>query len=137
MKKTKKGIALLTMSAVLAGIVPAGTIGLQDVHAADIPKALVDFDFEELEANQEIKTDTAKATGTYELKDSHAGGGKALSLNGTDQWLNITDEKGQSILTGKKELTFSYDAKMPKNHVNWEVLQRGMPVRQSIRKNIM
>lgn len=121
MKKTKKGIALLTMSAVLAGIVPAGTIGLQDVHAADIPKALVDFDFEELKANQEIETDTAKATGTYELKDSHAGGGKALSLNGTDQWLNITDEKGQSILTGKKELTFSYDAKMPKNHVNWGV----------------
>lgn len=63
MKKTKKGIALLTMSAVLAGIVPAGTIGLQDVHAADIPKALVDFDFEELKANQEIETDTAKATG--------------------------------------------------------------------------
>ena len=43
MKKTKKGIALLTMSAVLAGIVPVGTSGLQEVQAADLPKALVDF----------------------------------------------------------------------------------------------
>ncbi len=119
MKKTKKGIALLTMSAVLAGIVPVGTSGLQEVQAADLPKALVDFDFENLNANQEIVTDSAKATGTYGLSDSHAGGGKALSLNGTNQWLNITTREGKSLLTGLDELTISYDAKMPKNHVNW------------------
>ncbi len=119
MKKTKKGIALLTMSAVLAGIVPVGTSGLQEVQAADLPKALVDFDFENLNANQEIVTDSAKATGTYGLSDSHAGGGKALSLNGTNQWLNITTREGKSLLTGLHELTISYDAKMPKNHVNW------------------
>lgn len=121
MKKTKKGIALLTMSAVLAGIVPVGTSGLQEVQAADLPKALVDFDFENLNANQEIVTDSAKATGTYGLSDSHAGGGKALSLNGTNQWLNITTREGKSLLTGLDELTISYDAKMPKNHVNWGV----------------
>lgn len=119
MKKTKKGIALLTMSAVLAGIVPVGTSGLQEVQAADLPKALVDFDFENLNANQEIVTDSAKATGTYGLSDSHAGGGKALSLNGTNQWLNITTREGKSLLTGLDEITISYDAKMPKNHVNW------------------
>lgn len=119
MKKTKKGIALLTMSAVLAGIVPVGTSGLQEVQAADLPKALVDFDFENLNANQEIVTDSAKATGTYGLSDSHAGGGKALSLNGTNQWLNITTREGKSLLTGLDELTISYDAKMPKNQVNW------------------
>lgn len=119
MKKTKKGIALLTMSAVLAGIVSVGTSGLQEVQAADLPKALVDFDFENLNANQEIVTDSAKATGTYGLSDSHAGGGKALSLNGTNQWLNITTREGKSLLTGLDELTISYDAKMPKNHVNW------------------
>ncbi len=119
MKKTKKGIALLTMSAVLAGIVPVGTSGLQEVQAADLPKALVDFDFENLNVNQEIVTDSAKATGTYGLSDSHAGGGKALSLNGTNQWLNITTREGKSLLTGLDELTISYDAKMPKNHVNW------------------
>lgn len=119
MKKTKKGIALLTMSAVLAGIVPVGTSWLQEVQAADLPKALVDFDFENLNANQEIVTDSAKATGTYGLSDSHAGGGKALSLNGTNQWLNITTREGKSLLTGLDELTISYDAKMPKNHVNW------------------
>lgn len=119
MKKTKKGIALLTMSAVLAGIVPVGTSGLQEVQAADLPKALIDFDFENLNANQEIVTDSAKATGTYGLSDSHAGGGKALSLNGTNQWLNITTREGKSLLTGLDELTISYDAKMPKNHVNW------------------
>ena len=119
MKKTKKGIALLTMSAMLAGMMPAGMGGLQDVHAADIPKALVDFDFENLKANGEILTDTAKATGTYDLADSHAGGGNALSLNGKNQWLNITTPKGESLLTGKNEITISYDAKMPKDHVNW------------------
>ena len=121
MKKTKKGIALLTMSAVLAGIVPVGTSGLQEVQAADLPKALVDFDFENLNVNQEIVTDSAKATGTYGLSDSHAGGGKALSLNGTNQWLNITTREGKSLLTGLDELTISYDAKMPKNHVNWGI----------------
>lgn len=110
---------MLTMSAVLAGIVPVGTSGLQEVQAADLPKALVDFDFENLNANQEIVTDSAKATGTYGLSDSHAGGGKALSLNGTNQWLNITTREGKSLLTGLDELTISYDAKMPKNHVNW------------------
>ena len=119
MKKTKRGVALLTVSAMLAGLLPSGVGGLQEVQAADLPKALVDFDFENLNANQEIVTDSAKATGTYGLSDSHAGGGKALSLNGTNQWLNITTREGKSLLTGLDELTISYDAKMPKNHVNW------------------
>ena len=121
MKKTKRGVALLTVSAMLAGLLPSGVGGLQEVQAADLPKALVDFDFENLNANQEIVTDSAKATGTYGLSDSHAGGGKALSLNGTNQWLNITTREGKSLLTGLDELTISYDAKMPKNHVNWGV----------------
>lgn len=119
MRKTKKGIALLTMSAMLAGMLPPGVGELAEVEAADMPTPLVNFDFEGLEANQKIETDTANATGTYALADSHAGGGKALSLNGNGQWLNITDENGGSLLTGKTELTISYDANMPKNHVNW------------------
>ena len=119
MKKTKRGVALLTVSAMLAGLLPSGVGGLQEVQAADLPKALVDFDFENLNANQEIVTDSAKATGTYGLSDSHAGGGQALSLNGKNQWLDIKTPAGESLLTGLNELTISYDAKMPKNHVNW------------------
>ena len=72
---------------------------------------LLDFDFENLSAGQDIVTDTAKASGGYTLTDSYEGG-SALHLDGTAaQWLNVTAADGSSLLTGLEEMTVSYDIK--------------------------
>ena len=56
------------MSAVFAGIVPVEDEWAAGSTGCGSSKALVDFDFENLNANQEIVTDSAKATGTYGLQ---------------------------------------------------------------------
>lgn len=95
-----------------------------DIQVADPSQVeaelLVDFDFENLTAGQEIVTATAKATGGYGLADSYEGSGKALHLNGTSsQWLNVTKEDGTSLLTGVEEMTVSYDIKNERTATNW------------------
>ena len=46
-------------------------------------------------------------------------GGEALSLNGTGQFLDVKKKDGESLLTGEKELTVSYDAKLEKGAKGW------------------
>ena len=80
---------------------------------------LLDFDFENLSAGQDIVTDTAKASGGYTLTDSYEGG-SALHLDGTAaQWLNVTAADGSSLLTGLEEMTVSYDIKNERTATNW------------------
>ena len=73
------------------------------MEAADIPEPLVKFDFEDLSENAEITYKNAKATGEYSLAESYKGGGEALSLNGTGQFLDVKKKDGESLLTGEKE----------------------------------
>ena len=89
--------------------------------AADIEaELLLDFDFENLSANQDIITDTAKATGGYTLTGSYEGSGQALHLDGTSaQWLDVTNASGGSLLTGVEEMTVSYDIKNERTSTNW------------------
>ena len=44
---------------------------------------------------------------------------KALYLNGTDSFLNITTADGKSILAGKENITVSYDAKPESGSKSW------------------
>lgn len=44
---------------------------------------------------------------------------KALYLNGSDSFLNITAADGSSILAGKENITVSYDAKPEKGSKSW------------------
>lgn len=118
MKKRKKSIALLMTTALLTGTISPGISQMKEVHAADLPTPILDFDFEGLTADSEIQTSTASATGDYDLAESNTGGA-ALSLDGKGQFLSVTDANGDSLLTGKKTLTISYDAKLSKGQANW------------------
>lgn len=57
------------------------------------------------------------ATGTYTLQDS--ANGKALYLDGSDDFLTVTKADGSSLLTGKNEMTVSFLAKPETSNVNW------------------
>lgn len=89
--------------------------------AADIEaELLLDFDFENLSAGQDIVTETAKAVGGYTLTGSYEGSGDALHLDGTSaQWLDVTNASGGSLLTGVEEMTVSYDIKNERTATNW------------------
>lgn len=118
-RKTKKCISWITVAALLGGITSPFNSGAASVEAADIPEPLVKFDFEDLSENAEITYKNAKATGEYSLAESYKGGGEALSLNGTGQFLDVKKKDGESLLTGEKELTVSYDAKLEKGAKGW------------------
>ena len=79
---------------------------------------LADFNFDAAPAEGEgFDGGNATATGTYELVDH--GTGKALKLNGTDQFLTVTDKDGNSLLTGVKELTVSFQMNPGQSATNW------------------
>jgi hypothetical protein len=79
---------------------------------------LADFNFDAAPAEGEgFDGGNATATGTYELVDH--GTGKALKLNGTDQFLTVTDKDGNSLLTGVKELTVSFQMNPGQSKTNW------------------
>lgn len=118
MKRLKKSVALVTTAALLAGTAGSLGTGLTVSHAAE-PNLLVDMDFENLQADQEITGDHAKATGTYTIGKSYAVDGHALHLDGRGQFLNVTGLDGGSLLTGQKELTISYEAKHERTETNW------------------
>ena len=100
-RKTKKCISWITVAALLGGITSPFNSGAASVEAADIPEPLVKFDFEDLSENAEITYKNAKATGEYSLAESYKGGGEALSLNGTGQFLDVKKKDGESLLTGE------------------------------------
>ncbi len=78
---------------------------------------LADFDFENEQADGGFVCDGAKASGTYTLTDHD--NGKALHLDGSSQFLKVTDAEGKSLLTGKDAVTFSYDINNERNDTNW------------------
>lgn len=81
-------------------------------------KLLADFNFDAAPAEGEaFDGGNALATGSYELVDHD--GGKALKLNGKDQFLSVTDKDGKSLLTGVDELTVSYQTRPGSSATNW------------------
>ncbi|MCB6416711.1 hypothetical protein LI221_16925, partial [Faecalimonas umbilicata] len=65
----------------------------------EVPEVLADFNFDAAPAEGEaFDGGNAKASGTYTLVDH--GTGKALKLDGTSQFLNVTAKDGTSLLTG-------------------------------------
>ena len=80
-----------------------------------VPEVLADFSFDE--KGQYFDGGNAKAAGAYELVEN--ANGKALRLNGTNQFLNVTAKDGKSLLTGVQEMTVSFQAKPEGNAANW------------------
>ena len=88
------------------------------VKPRDIPEVLADFNFDAAPAEGEAFDGVnAQATGTYELVDH--GTGKALKLNGINQFLSVTAKDGSSLLTEVKEFTVSFQMNPGQSKTNW------------------
>ena len=91
----------------------------QDAQTAESKAAeglIADFDFDRELADGGFSGGGAKATGTYTTQEHN--GGNALYLDGS-QYLNVVADSGESLLTGKEEITISYDAKPTKGDKSW------------------
>ncbi|MDD6617637.1 MAG: family 43 glycosylhydrolase [Clostridiales bacterium] len=78
---------------------------------------LADFNFDAEAEGGGFTGGSAKASGSYTLEDHD--GGKAIHLDGSSQFLTVTDAEGNSLLTGKDAVTFSYDIKNDRTNTNW------------------
>ncbi len=78
------------------------------------PEILADFTFDDEESG--FTNGYSVAAGSYSLQDH--GEGKALYLDGTSDFLEVTVKDGSSLLTDAKELTISLQAK-PEDGTNW------------------
>lgn len=121
MKQWKKVMACMTAAALAAGLPGFVGTGTEVVHAAGLEESLLlDFDFENLTAGDEINGGNAKAVGNYALAESYEGAGMALHLDGSaGNFLTVTDQEGKSLLNGVEEMTISYEAKQDRTATNW------------------
>lgn len=129
--KRRKCFALFLAATMICGLgfTNAGAdSGMRMVKAEEPESALLaDFSFDDEETG--FSGGQAKASGGHTLTDSYeAGAGKALHLDGTaNQWLKVTDQEGESLLTGAEELTISYDIKNERTETNWAVYAAQRP----------
>ena len=107
----------------LAGVMAVPNIPSVSVAAAEeeLPK-LAEFNFDEEAAEGKYNGGNALASinGGCSLQ-LRAGTNKALYLNGSDAFLNVTGADGGSLLTGKDNITISYDAMPEKAEKSWTV----------------
>ncbi len=119
-KRMSKWLATALAAAVTITSIPA-----MDVAAAETEAPLLlNLDFNSEAVDNVFTTDTAKATATggYELQEKAIVNEKldsALYLNGTNAWLDVKAADGSSLLSGKEEITVSYDAKVTKAEKSW------------------
>ncbi len=85
------------------------------LNLPNIPEVLADFNFDA--DGSYFDGGNAKAVGIYTLEDH--GTGKALRLNGNNQFLTVTDKNDKSLLTGIDEMTVSYQIKPENSKTNW------------------
>ena len=96
----------------------AAEAALKEKAESEIPEVLADFNFDAEPAEGEaFDGGNAKASGTYTLVDH--GTGKALKLDGTSQFLNVTAKDDTSLLTGVKEMTVSFQINPGQSRTNW------------------
>lgn len=113
----KRGLSLMMASAFALNSVPVTALA-DDSAKAVLPEAelLADFTFDD--AATGFSGGQAKASGTYTLAD--VDGKKAIYLDGSaTNYLNVTNSDGSSLLTGKEELTISFEAKPDRTATNW------------------
>ena len=77
-----------------------------------------------------------KASGTYTLAD--VDGKKAIYLDGSaTNYLNVTNSDGSSLLTGKEELTISFEAKPDRTATIGDSMQPRIRISRPIIKKYM
>ncbi|MFR8239148.1 MAG: beta-L-arabinofuranosidase domain-containing protein, partial [Dorea sp.] len=114
--KTKAGEQTVTVT--YGGKTATFKVTVKEAAKPEIPEVLADFNFDAAPAEGEaFDGGNAKASGTYTLVDH--GTGKALKLDGTSQFLNVTAKDGTSLLTGVEEMTVSFQINPGQSATNW------------------
>lgn len=80
-------------------------------------KVLADFNFDAEAGADGFDGGNAKAVGSYTLQDHKDG--KALYLDGTSNFLEVTAKDGSSLLTDVNEMTISFEMKPETSSTNW------------------
>ncbi len=112
----RRGTAFVMAAALMATSIPYSALAKTEKTEAADADILADFDFDSDAGG--FTGGRAKASGTYTLTDSYDG--KALYLDGSaSNFLTVTDEAGDSLLTGLDELTISYEMKPDRTATNW------------------
>ena len=113
----KRWISLALGAAMVGTMIPATAKAQEETSVA----LLADFTFDDAAHVTGGGNAKAEVKGTYELKDSKdAENGQALYLDGNaSNYLTVTDADGGSLLTGKKAITISYDAKPDRTSTSW------------------
>ncbi len=96
-----------------------GEIEAQEEETETETTLLADFDFEDLENDAEISSENAKATGTYDIVDSYGNSGSAIELDGSSQYLTVTDSDGESLLAGLDEVSIAADVYFERSATDW------------------
>lgn len=115
-----------TMAAVMAGAMVFTMCSPASAQAAgggdEIPQLLAEFDFNGSISDGEIDGGAAVANvyGTAVKLEERADGDKALRFNGEKgNYLSLTKDDGTSLLTGKTEITISFDTKRVSEGTSW------------------
>lgn len=119
MKKRKAAAWLLTGAMAVTMCAPAA-VQAQGVEGID-NTLLAEFDFN-TPASDDVITGTgaeAKVNGSIQLQD-RIDGDTALYLDGSSgTYLDVTAANGSSLLTGKDEITISFDTKRAHSDTSW------------------
>ena len=119
MKKRKTAAWLLTGAMAVTMCAPAA-VQAQGVEGID-NTLLAEFDFNTPASDGVISGSGAKATvkGNIQLQD-RIDGDTALYLDGSSgTYLDVTAADGSSLLTGKDEITISFDTKRARSNTSW------------------
>lgn len=95
-----------------------GPTEVKGTMAIHVGKKIADFDFDDEASGFSGAGAVAVKNGDVQLTEG-ADGTNALTLNGTDAWLNVVGEDGESLLTGLDALTVSFDSTSLKNEKSW------------------
>lgn len=105
-------------TATIQAQITAGEATLTDTVDILVGTKIADFDFDDQENGFSGAGAVADKRGNVQLAEGEDGT-NALSLNGTDAWLNVTKENGEMLLTGLNELTVSFDSYSEKEEGSW------------------
>lgn len=114
----KKGMSLLLTAAMLiTGMPDLARAGASGQKESREQQKLCELTFDDADNPLNAGNAAAEAPNSYDTSEHDDG--KALKLNGTNQYLSITAADGSSILKGKEEFTISYDINNLRTSTNW------------------
>lgn len=120
-RKIRKLICLLMAFFLAVGtLYPSAPVyaAAKETGSGKTANLLAQFTFDDEDSGFAGGGAIAEKVGTIALSDD-AVRGKALSLNGGANYLNVKGADGGSLLTGKDSITVSFDSKITSNGANW------------------